>query len=170
MCRKGCCLMEFVKEKTCCFTGHRSIDKNDKENISKNLESVICFLFERGIDTFLCGGALGFDLFAARTVLRLRERLEIKLVMVIPCRNQADGWSLRDKLEYEEILSAADEVLCLNEKYVTGCMHQRNRFMVKASSVCIAYFDGRLGGTRHTIKLAEDEELEIIRVNSHKFC
>ncbi len=159
--------MEFVKEKTCCFTGHRDIDKKEKENILKNLEKLVYVLFERGVDTFLCGGALGFDSFAARTVLKLREKLDIKLVVVIPCRNQADSWSVQEKREYEDILGAADEVLCLNEKYVTGCMHQRNRFMVRTSSVCIAYFNGRSGGTRHTISLAEDEGLEIIRVNPH---
>lgn len=45
-----------MRNKTCCFTGHRVIDSIDAPNIKKKLEQEIIRLIEQGVVYFGCGG------------------------------------------------------------------------------------------------------------------
>lgn len=160
-------VVEFIEDKNraCCFTGHREISFGDRQQLEDAVEKTVCELADKGIVRFFTGAAVGFDLLAAEAVLRAKKGNPlIQLIAVLPCRDQDRFWSFKDKTQYESVLCHADEVFCLNEKYCTGCMHQRNRFMVERSTVCIAYFGGRTGGTAHTIKLAREKGLEVINL------
>lgn len=153
------------KNTTCCFTGHRFFSGEPKSAVFNNLCLTIRRLYAEGITTFISGGALGFDTLAALAVLKLRRELPcLKLILVLPCRDQHAKWPYADKQAYEEILCAADEVVCLNESYRAGCMHQRNRVMVKLSSICIAYYTGKPGGTAFTVALAQKDGMRIINL------
>jgi len=140
----------------CCFTGHRSVPNELLENLRVKLwESVEYLHNERKIDTFYAGGCTGFDTLAAQTVLEYRAaHSETRLVIVVPYRNQAKGWSGDAQREYERIKKSATKVVCLAERYYRGCMHQRNRYMVDRSSVCICYLTQESGGTASTVKYA----------------
>ncbi len=152
----------YDKNTTCCFTGHRSLPEGEKQNIKSALQNVIAEQISQGIHTFISGGALGFDTLAARCVLKAREGNPfVKLVMILPCRDQCARWSSRDRQVYEELLKTADDIYFLNDKYVTGCMHQRNRLMIQQSGCCIAYFDGKSGGTAYTVNLAKEQGIKV---------
>lgn len=156
---------QYNKKTTCCFTGHRNIPYGTAALLQEALTDTISGLIAKGVDTFISGGAIGFDLMAAKAVLRAKEKHpNTQLVMAIPCRDQHMKWCINDRNEYESILRAADYVHCLNERYCTGCMHQRNRFMVQQSEICITFFSGDRGGTAHTIALAEERGLDIINL------
>ncbi len=43
-----------------------------------------------------------------------------------------------------------------------NCMQERNRYMVNASSLVIALFNGKNGGTQKTIEYAEKQGKEIV--------
>ena len=74
---------------TCCFTGHRKLPTGQYQMIADRLEQTIIRLIEKGVLYFGAGGALGFDTLAALTVLRLRKQYpQIKLILVLPCRDQ----------------------------------------------------------------------------------
>lgn len=155
----------YQKASTCCFTGHRSIPKNNSKNLETNLENAIHSLLAQGVTTFISGGALGFDIMAAKAVIRAKEKHpEVQLVMALPCRDQHARWCQIDKRIYEELLSRADDIYYISDKYTTGCMHLRNRFMVEQSGFCISYFTGKAGGTAHTVNLAKDHGLKIINL------
>jgi uncharacterized phage-like protein YoqJ len=143
------------REHTCCFTGHREIPDNHAERLSREVEKQIMFLAGKGITTFLAGGARGFDSLAASAVLRIREvnpKLGLRLILVLPCPDQANRWSGIEKALYEEIKNQADGVITLFDKYTEGCMLERNKYMVDNSIVCVAYFTHKKrGGTYHTI-------------------
>lgn len=114
---------------------------------------------------FGCGGALGFDTLAAQTVLRLREVYpEIRLILVLPCRDQTRGWKQADVAEYNRIMKAADKVTYTSEQYYSGCMHKRNRHLVDYSSLCICYLTEQSGGTAYTVNYARSQGLKIINV------
>ena len=99
------------EKRTCCFSGHRILPEESVEAIRKELGVVIDEYIKKGYNQFISGGALGFDLLAAKLVTEKRKSdSEIRLVMVLPCRDQHIKWSRRDKMEYEEILDLADEV------------------------------------------------------------
>ena len=120
---------------------------------------------EQGYRYFGCGGALGFDTLAAQTVLRLREIYpEIRLILVLPCRDQTRGWKQADVAEYERIMKAADKVTYTSEQYYSGCMHKRNRHLVDNSSLCICYLTEQSGGTAYTVNYARSQGLSIINV------
>ena len=54
------------KENTCCFTGHRVLNSDFSADL---LRRGINYLIGLGVDTFICGGALGFDTCCAQAVL-----------------------------------------------------------------------------------------------------
>ena len=125
-----------MKEKTCCFTGHRAIPARALPALAEELEQTLRRLIGEGMRYFGAGGALGFDTLAAETVLRLKgEYPGVRLILVLPCRDQTRGWKEADVRRYREILSRADKVVYTAEHYSPGCMHRRNRHLVDNSSV-----------------------------------
>lgn len=63
-----------MREKICCFTGHRHIPEESYQQVKNKLEQTIKKLYNSGIIYYGAGGALGFDCLSAETVLRLREK------------------------------------------------------------------------------------------------
>ena len=53
----------------------------------------------------------------------------------------------------------------MQEAYTPGCMMRRNRYMVDASRILIAAFDGTAGGTRYTVEYALRRGIEIFDVS-----
>lgn len=154
-----------MKEKTCCFTGHRQIPLGDYQTILQNTEKVVENLISKGFCYFGAGGALGFDTLAALTVLKLKSLYpDIKLILVLPCRTQTRSWSKEDIKIYEDIKSQADKVVFTSEEYTRGCMHKRNRHLVDNSSVCVAYLTDSKGGTAYTVDYAKKQGLDIYNI------
>ena len=60
---------------SCCFTGHRRISVEQKRLLIKKLDKLLDTLSARGINHYICGGALGFDTLAAQVVLQ-KKRLD----------------------------------------------------------------------------------------------
>lgn len=150
---------------SCCFTGHRNISSFERTRIQEQLESEIVQLIHQGVYGFFCGGALGFDTLAALAVLKIREiYTHIKLIMVLPCRDQAERWSDRNRGIYDRILNEADEVIYTAEHYYNGCMLRRNRRLVDSSDVCICYLAKTSGGTAYTIAYAKERGLRVINL------
>lgn len=160
-----------MRDKTCCFTGHRKISANLRAVIAVEIEKRVIELIGQGYIVFETGGALGFDTVAAQVVLRVRNRYPyIRLVLVLPCRNQTDGWSEHDRRMYNYILDAADNVIYTSEEYTKGCMYKRNRRLVDDSSVCICWLKRPSGGTMYTVNYAKENGVKIINiVNKYNF-
>ena len=158
---------ENLKNYTVCFTGHRKIPERERETLALRLRETVVTLIERGYRYFGVGGALGFDTLAAKTVLDLKcDYPQIKLILVLPCKNQTEKWSEYDKTVYNEILKRADKVRYLYENYEQGCMHARNRLLVDESSVCVCYHTHSGGGTDYTVGYAYEKKIEVINLAS----
>lgn len=153
------------KIKAVCFTGHRGIAKNNALSIPTELKSLLRELIGRGARRFRAGGAIGFDTVAALCVLELREEIpDIRLELVLPCRDQTKNWSESDKIVYNYILSAADSVEYVTDQYTPWCMHERNRRLVNESQVCVAYLKRSEGGTAYTYNYALQKNVEVINL------
>lgn len=108
---------------------------------------------------------MGFDTLASKAVIKVRKRHpEIKLILVLPCKTQADSWACADRQTYEEIKVQADKVVYISEEYTKGCMLERNRHLVNSSSVCVCYHTKDTGGTAYTVKYAKQKGLRIINL------
>lgn len=154
-----------MRGQTCCFTGHRQIPPERREQIASKLESVIVSLYQKGIQYYEAGGALGFDTVAAQTVIRLRKNCPgMKLILILPCLTQTRGWRPEDIAEYERIKTQADQVVYTAQQYARGCMHKRNRHLVNSSSVCVCYLARDSGGTVYTVKYAKKQGIEVINI------
>lgn len=154
-----------MRDKTCCFTGHREIPKQDRKKIAENLEKTVTDLIAKGYLYFGAGGAYGFDALAAQTVLRLKKRCpNIRLILVLPCRTQTRGWDAKDVNEHERIKAQADKVVYTSQAYTRDCFHKRNRHLVDHSSVCVCYLTKTTGGTDYTVSYARLKGLEVLNV------
>lgn len=157
--------VRVVKEKTCCFTGHRDIPSGAYQHIFSKTEEMVENLIKKGYLFFGAGGALGFDTIAALTVLKLKEKYpDVRLILVLPCLSQTRGWSSHDVEIYEDIKSRADKVVYTSEEYTRGCMHKRNRHLVDNSSACIAYLTDSKGGTAYTVDYAKKHGLIVYNI------
>ena len=150
--------------KSACFTGHRNLGSDlNRGRLVRCIEKAI----SKGCDTFICGGALGFDMLAARTVLELKNiHPHIQLHMYLPCSNQSERWSISQKREYNRILAGADLVDKVTRPYYDGCMRERNYKMVDASDLCICYLNSlERSGTAQTVRYAKRRGLIIVNVS-----
>lgn len=149
----------------CCFSGHRIVPAQVREELELLLEKHITGQFEHGVRCFLCGGAMGFDAIAARAVLKARERMDdISLSLAIPYRGMEQRWPLPEKQEFENILAAADSVHYLAESYDRDCMLRRNRYMIEKSETCICYMTRNTGGTAYTVAQAVKKGCTVINL------
>lgn len=156
-----------VTHKTCCFTGHRVIPSEALPWLAASLEKTVRGLVAEGFCYFGTGGALGFDTLAAETILRLRgEYPHIKLILVLPCRDQAENWRAEDAARYEAIRAQADKVVYTSETYTQGCMHKRNRCLVDHSSACVAYCTRATGGSAYTVAYARRKGIRLINLQT----
>lgn len=122
-------------------------------------------LIRRDISCFISGGALGFDMMAAQTILELKQIFRhIRLTMVVPYPEQNQAWSEIDKAIYRRILAEANEVVLTSDHYFRGCIQLRNRCLVDRSNICICYLIKSNSGTAYTVNYAEKKGLKIINL------
>ena len=137
--------------KTCVFTGHRDLGADfSKKALKKQIETLI----KEGVDTFLNGMAIGFDLLAAECVLGFAKKYtQVKLIACVPCYGQEKYFSETDKKRYVKILKKSHDTVILSDHYFKGCMQQRDKYMVERADVMIAYCTKTTGGAAYTVKL-----------------
>lgn len=150
---------------TVCFTGHRVMARQAALQLPTLLDKTIRSLYERGARTFRAGGAQGFDTVAALKVLELRDELpDIRLELILPCRDQTRGWDAASIRTYHYILAHADASRFLFDTYVEGCMLERDRHLVAGSDICVAFCTRNHGGTAYTFAHALRAGLEVINL------
>lgn len=116
------------EKRTACFTGHREIPNHEINRIKQELRCIVIELVKRDVIYYGNGGARGFDLLAAQIVIELKTEFpQLRLIMVLPCKEQTRGWSEEDKTQYAEVLHCADKIVYTAERYFNGCMQKRNR-------------------------------------------
>lgn len=162
--------------KTICFTGRRPKDLfgyvHDSyipmvEAIKRDLRQFI----SQGYDTFISGGAQGFDQLAFWAVNALkREGYNIKNIVYVPFQGQEKAWKatgLFSQAEYNLMLKLADEVVVLrnidtnNKRTVISAMHSRNHVMVDNADLVFGLYPDyswqlttTKGGTAECLKYA----------------
>ena len=147
---------------TCSVSGHREVKKDLDETVLRN---IFTKLIKNGkINTFLIGMAIGFDTICFKILEEIRKTEKIKIVAVIPCKNQDYNFNVQQKLEYDRMLSSADEKFLVSEEYKKGCMQKRNRYLVDNSSVLVAYVRKEKGGAVYTKNYALKKGVPIIEV------
>lgn len=154
-----------MKSKICCFTGHRKLPAEKMKQILINLDREVDNLIREGVTDFISGGALGFDQMAASLIVAKKEMGEdIRLIFALPCRNQDEKWSIKQKELYHSLLAEADEIVYVSEEYFDGCMKKRNRYMVDRSGYCICALIYHTRGTAHAVRYAKQKGVKVINL------
>lgn len=156
----------------CAFTGHRPQSfpwgYNEGDSRCQELKDVfskqICLLVHKGYVDFLSGMAQGVDVWAAQTVLALREKNpKVKLHCILPCIKQEKSWPPEAKERYYSIIKQADSRVYANRTYYNGCMLDRNKFMVDRANLLFAVYSGvSMSGTGSTVNYARQKHREIL--------
>ena len=171
------------------FTGHRPIklygynmDNKYYDKLKIILKDMLKYeICEYDADTFITGGALGFDTLAFDVVKDLIDDYGGNHVLAIPFEKQPIKWSIEDQVKYKIIkqFSACiyvDEYEEYNIKGVrTGEYHpaklqKRNEWMVDNCDLLIGCWDGvKKGGTWNCLKYAMNLGKEIKIINPKNF-
>lgn len=154
-----------MSNSVCSFSGHRQIYRIHSEALPQRLSELIDTLIEAGVVRFCSGGATGFDLLAAELVLKKRnEGKKVSLSMILPCRDQSLFWPAELRAQYNHILSGANEVEYITDKYNQFCMHQRNRRLVDEADILLCYLMREAGGTAYTRNYAAEKKKKVINI------
>ena len=154
-----------MKNKTCCFTGHRKLPAKKIETILYKLNKEVERLIQEGVTTFISGEALGFDQIAASLIASKKEMgYDVRLVMALPCRGQEESWTAKEKEIYHWLLSMADSVVYVSETYTDDCMKKRNEYMVEQSEYCICTLIRDRSGTGQTVRYAKQKGRQFVNV------
>lgn len=165
-----------MKNKTCCFTGHRPsrFSFNQNENTEACIElknrlrlEISNMVINHNVRNFITGMALGVDTWAAEIVLDMKEIYpDLFLTAAVPFPGQADRWSKKNRIRYNNILDLCDEIQTISSVYNSECMMRRNKYMVDNSDFIIAVWNGSpSGGTAKTIAYAKKLLKKTIVIN-----
>ncbi len=153
--------MNDDKAITVSFTGHRTYGHECDDDLAAAIERLYC----GGCRVFMTGMAVGFDLAAGECVLSLRGRLDgIRLVCVVPFRDQERGFSPGDRERFDRLLREADSVVVLAEEYFPAVYRLRNDYLVDGASAVVAYYDGTAGGTAYTVARARRSGIPVLNL------
>ena len=126
-----------MKENTCCFFGHRTINETD-ELRGKITETIEKLITEEKVETFLFGSKSEFDRLCLELVTKLKEKYpHIKRIYVraeFPVINE----------EYKDYLLKSYDDTYFPEKIIgSGSVAyvERNYEMINQSKYCIVYYD-----------------------------
>ena len=154
-----------VVMKNCSFTGHRVIEKRVLPHLEELLCRAIEYVYGEGCRNFYSGGALGFDMLAAKTVLKMKYKFPgMKLFIVAPCRDQSEHWQYSQRNMYDYILASADEVIYTSDDYSASCMKKRNSYLADVSDVMIAYSGRSNSGSAQTVRMAQAKSIKVFNL------
>ena len=163
----------FDRATTCCFSGYRphkypfpfASGNAEYNQLESDIMNAILISYREGYRTFLCGGAMGFDLLCGEIVLLAKQQLpDIRLVCVLPFEGQAGSFPYDWAARYRKVLDASDAITYVSTQYTARCYLKRNEAMIDASARVITYFDGKGGGTARTISYAQRQKLDIVNL------
>lgn len=153
-----------MKEHTCCFFGHRTIDETEELKLKLN-EIIEKLIVEKQVDTFLFGSKSRFNSLCFELVTKLKEKYpHIKRVYV-----RAEYPHISE--QYKNYLLENYEDTYYPKKIINSgraVYVERNYEMINNSQFCIFFYDEkyspttRKSGTKIALEYAKKKKKEII--------
>ena len=138
-----------MKEKICCFCGHRDCDSSLREKIK---EAITDLIENQGITTFYSGGMGNFDKLCESVVRELKQKhKDIRLCLIMPYMTKR----LNTDREYYNAMY--DEIIIpdLGDVHYKRAITERNKWMVNCSDVVLCYVTRSSGGAYRMREYAE---------------
>lgn len=155
----------YIKEKTCCFIGHRTINETE-ELKAKLCETIEKLIVDENVDTFLFGSKIRFNSLCLELVTEIKEKYHhIKRIYVRAEYPDIDDNYKAYLLEnYDDTYYLEKIIGAGKESYV-----ERNCEMINRSLFCIFYYDEqnapttRRSGTKIALDYAVNRKKVILR-------
>lgn len=165
-----------------CFTGHHPdrlgvFEPNNPVAVwvKECLRGAVMRAVNRGVVTFVSGGALGVDQWAAGIVIEIRAERQkrspirhrtIELVIARPFPSQPNRWPAQARRHYEKILQQADRIIeTANDPYAAWKLQKRNQWMIDNTDAVIAIWDGGPSGTGNTVEYAKKQGKPVLVID-----
>lgn len=156
-------MSDYIKEKGVGFTGHRELQ--DETLILYKLDEVVSDLIFNGYERFFAGGAKGFDMLAAESVIMNKKKYpNVKPDIIHPYKDYTKYWDSNCVSRFNKICENADKVEYISDTYWRGCIQKRNRELMNRSSICVCYLIKKCGGTAYTVECARKKQIQIINL------
>ena len=155
-----------MKEKTCCFLGHREIIETEHLEIKLN-EIIKTLITEEKVDIFLFGSKSRFNSLCYEIVTKYKEKYpHIKRIYV-----RAEYPDIREQYKNYLLESYEDTYYPENIQGAGRAIYiKRNYEMIDKSQFCIIYYDEqnapttRKSGTKIALDYAIKQEKNIIKL------
>ena len=145
--------------------------------VKKRLRGAVERTVNRGVETFISGGAIGVDQWAADIVIEIQAEHqkqsptgdgEIKFI-ARPFPSQPNRWPTEIRRHYEKILQKADRLVeTSDDPYAAWKMQKRNEWMVDNSDAVIAVWDGTPSGTANTVGYTQKQNKAVLVIDPAK--
>lgn len=173
-----------------CFTGHRpkelcGYNQYNYITFVKQLQNIIETQIENGCDTFITGGAQGFDQLAFWAVNNAKKKYNhIKNIVYLPFPNYGERWKktgLFSQHDLDLVKKYADEIQYVVNQQTTSvgksilALMQQNDQMIKNADLVIALtnFDykdeSQAGGTLAAIREAKRIGKPVLQLKYSKY-
>lgn len=155
-----------MKENTCCFFGHRTINETD-ELRTKLIAAIERLITDENVDTFLFGSKSRFDSLCLELVTKLKEKYpHVKRIYV----RAEFPFISDDYLTY--LLKSYDDTYYPEKLLGAGkaAYVERNYEMIRGSKYCIVYYDEsklpttNKSGTKIALDYAVKKNREVILI------
>lgn len=155
-----------MRERTCCFTGHRDIPADRLQMVMASTEAKVRELISHGYRYFGVGGAVGYDTIVAEMLFRLweQEYPGIKIILVYPFEEFTSRWSDSKKTTYARLLPLYNKRVCVCKSASKEAYLARDRHLIDCSSICVAYCTRQTGRTAYTIRYAAARGVSVFNV------
>lgn len=137
----------------CALTGHRELKGFNEKVMEKEIDHLI----KKGVDTFYCGMAVGFDLTVCKYLVG-----KAKVIACVPYPEQDEKFSDDEKKLYHDLLKKCDDVVTLSLTYHKDCFRKRNYYMVDEADMVYTFFNGnKRSGTSMTVNYANKQGKQV---------
>lgn len=159
---------------TCCFSGSRpeklGFDWQREpyflEVLRTDLRGAIRHAIDLEYSRFITGMSRGFDLWAAEEVLALRREFpHIELICALPFLGMEARWEPYWRDLYTQAHENSEYEVHMSDRFMAGCYHARDNYMVQQSSRIICWNNGTLGGTSYTCNYAARRGITIDNIH-----
>jgi uncharacterized phage-like protein YoqJ len=137
------------------FTGHRHLKYKD-------VESQLVIIHKKYPDAmWITGGAFGLDSHAASYALD--HSIPLWLVLPFPANILCARWPSGEARELLfRSVRGCTRLSVTSPAFSMGAYQHRNEFMVDASDLMVAFFDGSPGGTANCVRYAKAKGRQVI--------
>lgn len=162
----------YSRKKVCCVTGHRPDAfpwKNDTADrrfhiLLKRIEQAVDTALLLGAERFICGNALGVDIWTAQIILeKINRNPMIYLEIALPFSSHNSSFQSCLDIQKQADLTH----IVATERCRRAAFFQRDKYMVDSSDMTIAVYDNQMsrkGSTQRTLAMAKEKGLEIIQI------